>query len=140
VAESRHAFAAMSHTQQGAVQGLALSVATLLVVWTLPRPVALDLLAVLLGVIAGVYVGFAIHDGRTRAKIVEGIGVAVFLGFAMMGLWSSPHWLAAGYFLHILWDYAHHPRAIPTKTVAWYPTACLVYDGLLGAYILYTWW
>ena len=129
----------MTHTRQGASRGLAFAVVTLAVVWVLPRPVALDLLAVLLGVVAGVYVGFALLDGRTSAKIIEGIGLAVFLWFAMMGLWSSPMWLAAGYFLHILWDFAHHPRAIPTKTVSWYPPACLVYDGLLGAYILYTW-
>ncbi len=68
--------------------------------WVLPPDVGLLLFAVILGGAAGVYVGFALLDGRIRAKRIE-TGVAVtFIGIAVLGAWLAPLLLALGYVAH----------------------------------------
>lgn len=113
---------------------------TIFIAFVLPRDVALDFLGVILGVTAGVYLGFAIHDGRRREVGIEVIGLAIFSTLAVLGIEGRPGMLAAGFLLHIAWDFAHHPRGVQTKIVPWYPPACLVYDGLVGAFLVWLWW
>jgi len=100
---------------------------------------ALGFYAIVLGVTAGVYLGFAVLDGRPRVVALEIAGVLFFILLALMGLQSRPYLLALGFLLHIGWDYAHHPRGLQTAVAPWYAHACVVYDGLVGLFILY-WW
>jgi len=107
-------------------------------VW-LPYFPAVSLFAVLLGVTAGVYLGFALHDGRWLIILAETFFVLPFILLAIAALSFNVHLLAIGFALHGLWDLAHHPRAVPTKLVSWYPPACLVFDWILAAFILFYW-
>jgi len=105
----------------------------------LPYYPAVSLFAVLLGVTAGVYFGFALHDGRWLVILAETFLVLPFILLAVAALSLNVHLLAIGFFLHGLWDLAHHPRAVPTKLVPWYPPACLVFDWILAAFIFFYW-
>ena len=110
---------------------------TLLVSRALTHVHALSFFAILLGITAGVYLGFAVLDGRPREIVLEVIALLIFFALAYFGLWRSPMYLVAGFIAHGLWDTLHHPRAVQTKKVDWYPPACLVYDVLVGAYIFF---
>lgn len=123
---------------RAALVGALLAILTAAFVALLPEPIhGLQFLAVLLGFIAGAYLGFAVADGSARALVVEAAGITVFLSLAAASLWfASPALLAAGYLAHGGWDIAHHPRAINTTVVGWYPPFCLVYDILVGVFVL----
>jgi hypothetical protein len=62
----------------GVLVGLGAAVPTILVGALLPLNAALAFVAVLLGVTAGVYLGFAVGTGDVSTVLAEGLGVAVF--------------------------------------------------------------
>lgn len=76
-------------------------------------------------------------DGRPRQIIIEILGVIAFCSCAVLGLWVSPIFLLIGYFAHGIWDIIHHSHGIKTKVTHWYIPFCLIYDWLVGAYIIY---
>jgi hypothetical protein len=120
-----------------AVGGAVAGAVTLLVPSLLSSRAAFDFLAVWLGVTAGVYLGFALQDGRSSALGVEVVGLALFAALATVALARQAAWLlAAGYFGHGLWDLVHHRRGIDTAMPWWWVPGCLGYDLVLGAYIL----
>jgi hypothetical protein len=120
-----------------AVGGAVAAAVTLLVPSLLSSRAALGFLAVWLGVTAGVYLGFALQDGRSSALGVEVVGLALFAALATIALARQTAWLlAAGYVGHGLWDLVHHRRGIDTAMPWWWVPACLGYDLVLGAYIL----
>ena len=122
---------------KGALGGLVLAAATMVVALILPASTALLGLAVLLGLIAGVYVGFAVIDGRWFVFVAESVAALAFLVLSVY-VFRSAHpvgLLAAGYFLHGAWDLAHHPGPLVGDR-AWYAAACVVYDWAIGAFIL----
>ena len=108
----------------------------ILVLTLLPRELAFDGVAVLLTVIATIYVGFALQDGRTEVLVTEVVVATVFVGFALAGLWLSPYLWAVGLFLHGVWDWQHHPGGIQTTLPTWYPPVCVVLDWLLAGFLL----
>jgi hypothetical protein len=98
---------------------------------------AFGFLAILLGGIAAVYLGFALQDGRIRALGIECAGMVVFAAAAVIALSEdSPELLAAGYLGHGLWDAVHHRRGLDTSMPWWYVPLCLSYDTVVAAYIL----
>ena len=105
----------------------------------LPYYLAVSFFAVLLGVTAGVYLGFALVDGRLREIFIETFVLLLFMLLAMAALNLDVRLLSLGFFLHGLWDLAHHPRAVQTKLVLWYPPACLVFDWIVAAFIFFRW-
>lgn len=58
----------------------------------------------------------------------------VFLGLAVLGGFVSPYFLAAAWLLHPLWDLV--PRDLPA-ILKDLPTACLMFDLLIGLYLLW---
>jgi len=122
-----------------AIKGIAGGGAVIAISLALSKDVAPAFLAVFLGVVAGVYGGFALLDGRRRECLIEICGMALFLLLGMLGLWVSSSFLAAGWLLHGLWDILHHPRAIRTKLVTWYPPLCMAFDFIIGLFILFRW-
>ena len=131
--------------RRGGRQGWATAVAaggvlgaiTLMVPALLSRQAGFGFLAILLGAIAAVYLGFALQDGRRSAFRTEYIGMALFLTLATAALARDSAWLlAAGYLGHGLWDAIHHRRAIDTAMPWWYVPLCLGYDSVVAAYIL----
>lgn len=116
---------------------LGLAVLTCLIGYSLSYYKALDFFAIVLVLIAGIYVGFAIEDGRQKKLLLEAIVAICFCAIALMGMWKWPIIIAAGYFLHGIWDLLHHPINIGARVKKWYPPACLAYDWLVGAYIYF---
>jgi hypothetical protein len=91
----------------------------------------LQLAAIELAFIAGIYPGMAI--GSRRATAVESIAAAAFVAAALGGLArDSRATVAAGLLAHGVWDAAHHTRGIGAPTPAAYPGFCLVADLLLA--------
>jgi len=108
----------------------------LLVEWgALPQPLVWYALLVVL--IAGIYGGFALIDGRLSLIGIEGIVGLGFMAVAAAGLLVAPAFVGVGLVLHGCWDFVHHPRAVTTRLPAWYPPACAVYDWVLGAFFFW---
>ena len=101
------------------------------------------LLATVLFVAAGAYLGFAFIPPTPRiwllVELLQGIG------FGILGLYGwrgSPNWLLLGWLLHPLWDFGVHYLG-PGDTYAplGYVIACISFDWVVAAYIFiaYRW-
>jgi hypothetical protein len=88
-----------------------------------------------LTLIAAVYIGFAVADGRPRVVAVEAGIAGVFVVLAAAGV-TGPAWLLvlgfAGHGLKDLWQERHHYVA----NTRWWPPFCLVVDWLVAAILL----
>ena len=126
----------MPYSLRYASLGLLLSVATAAICWPLDAALCFGILAVLLGAIAGVYIGIALAVADRNLIIVETVIGFLFLVLAVAGWLVSPLILALGYFLHGLWDLVHHPRYIRSPGPAWYQPLCLAFDWGIAAYIV----
>lgn len=119
------------------IAGLVFGGLTLLIPAVLDRNDAFGFLAILLGMLGAVYLGFALVDGRFREFQAEYIGVVLFTALATLALATDESAvLAAGYLGHAIWDGMHHPRGIPTAIPGWYVPLCLGFDVVVGAYVL----
>lgn len=119
------------------VAGVAFGTAVLVIPALLSADDALAFLAILLGEIGAVYLGFVLADGRSREFRIEYAGVVLFTTLATVGLaLRAPAVLAAGYLAHGLWDVVHGPRGIHTLIPRWYAPLCIGFDAVLGAYLL----
>lgn len=120
--------------------GLLLGAATIPVLIALPKPVAQQWGALLLALIGGAYVGFAARDGRTSATHIELAGALAFAAIGLAGLQFNPLLIAGGYVAHGFWDLFHHRHGPYAQTPHWYIPFCVVYDWILGAFLLVWWW
>jgi hypothetical protein len=119
------------------VAGVIFGGVTLIIPSLLARDTAFGLLAILLGMIASVYLGYALADGRLRAFQVEYVGMVVFAALATIALArDSAALLALGYLGHGLWDLLHHRRNVDTRMPWWYVPLCLSYDAVVAIYVL----
>lgn len=100
------------------------------------RDGALDLLAFILAASGGIYWGVAATASRRGIKVMEIVAGAAFVVMAMLGLWWTSLWIAAGFALHGAWDFAHRPRRIRTGIRRWFPPFCATFDWLVALYIL----
>jgi len=100
----------------------------------IPDPLAFH--AVALALIAAIYLGFALMDGRISIAILEWTVGTVFVVLALLGLWQAPVLLAIGLILHGCWDLAHRPHGIPTRLPVWYPPFCAAYDFVFAGVFL----
>ena len=80
-----------------------------------------------LALIASVYIGFAVADGRPRVVATESAVAAAFVVVAAVAVTISP-WLLvaglAGHGLKDLWQHRHHFVA----NTRWWPPFCLAVD------------
>src|ERR687894_2365883 len=88
-------------------------------------------------VATALYVVFALRAGESTFWIViEVVGVAIFGGMGLVGLFGSIWWIVAAWALHPLWDVGLHylgpGRSFAPET---YTIACLSFDLLVAAYI-----
>ena len=96
------------------------------------------LAALILVLIAGVYLGYAFSDGRWKIIATEGVVASVFLGAAFIGV-SGWQWaIPIAFALHGLWDAAHHSR-VGTIMPHWYIPFCAVYDWATAAGLCLIW-
>lgn len=121
---------------KSALAGIILSLLTIIFVLLLPKSMALDFLALLLALIVGIYLGFAIAEEKVSSALAEIPVAGLFFVIAGLGLQVSPLFLVLGYAAHGFWDLLHHPKAIKTKVVSWYPPFCAIYDWLVAGFIL----
>ncbi len=115
---------------------IAFSIGIIVFHLSLPEARAFELTAIIMSIIAAIYVGFALADGRTTIIIQELVAAAFFILLALMGLWLNPYFWVAAYFLHGVWDWFHHEQAITTKVPDYYPPVCVVVDWMLAAFLL----
>ena len=120
---SRHAL--------GIVVGL-LQAATPLAFWWLDSA---TVYALGLAVIASVYVGFAVADGRPRVIAVESSVTLAFVVVAAAAVTGSPWLLVAGLAGHGLKDLWQHRNQFVANT-RWWPPFCMIVDWVVAAIIV----
>ena len=88
-------------------------------------------------VIASVYVGFAVADGRTRVLVVEAVvatGFVLLAAVALRGTAGSLELAAAGLFLHGVKDLWQH-RSQFVRGTRWWPLFCVAVDWTAAAVV-----
>jgi hypothetical protein len=91
--------------------------------------------ALSLALIAAVYIGLAVADGRPRVIAVETVVAAVFVVVAAAGV-TGPAWLVvAGLAGHGVKDLWQHRRQFVANT-RWWPPFCLVVDWVAAAILV----
>ena len=115
----------------GIVVGL-LQAATPLAFWWLDSA---TVYALGLVVIASVYVGFAVADGRPKVIAVETSVAFAFVVVAAAAVSGSPWLLVAGMVAHGLKDLWQHRSHFVANT-RWWPPFCMVVDWVVAAIIL----
>jgi hypothetical protein len=109
-----------------------LQAASPLVLWWLD---AATVYALGLALIASIYIGFAVADGRRHVIVVESAVATVFVVIAAAAITGSPWLLVLGFVGHGLKDLWQHRRQFVTKT-RWWPPFCLVIDWVVAAAII----
>jgi hypothetical protein len=88
-----------------------------------------------LSLIAAVYLGFAVADGRPRVIAVESTIAAVFVMLAAIGVTATSWLLVVGYAGHGLKDYWQQRRQYVANT-RWWPPFCAAVDWLVAAVLV----
>jgi hypothetical protein len=117
--------------QWGIVWGAIQAAAPLGFWWLAPATVY----ALSLALIAAVYIGFAVADGRARVIAVETTVAGGFVVLAAAGV-TGPAWLLvlgfAGHGVKDLWQHRRHYVA----NTRWWPPFCLVIDWVAAAILV----
>ena len=117
--------------------GAVLGLATDAVMLALPRQQARWLSSAALAATGGVYLGFAVADGRRSALLVQTGELVGFTALAALAVQrDSPGLLGAGWLAHVTWDALHHRGRGPTRVRSWYPALCVGYDVAVAAPLL----
>jgi hypothetical protein len=103
-----------------------------LVFWWLPQA---TVQALLLCLIAAVYIGFAVADGRPTVIAVECLVAGAFVVLAAAGVTGTVWLLVAGYAGHGFKDFWQHRRQYVANT-RWWPPFCAAVDWLLAAVLV----
>ena len=92
--------------------------------------------AIGLWVVGFIYLGFAaIGDGTTWPGI-EALGIALYGGMGILGMFRSPRWLVVGWAAHPVWDIALHFFGDGSAfTPEAYSISCVSFDLLVAVYI-----
>ena len=104
-----------------------------------PEELSFTFFAVVLGLAAGVYPGFAMANPQEGRPLVQWVAALVFVFMGMVGLWYSPLILAGAWVLHALWVLLHHVTSLGDGVPEGYPTFCLSYDLILASFVAYMW-
>lgn len=88
--------------------------------------------ALIITLIAAVYIGFAVSDGRARVIAVEACVAAVFLLIASIGVTETAWILVVAYFAHGAKDLWQHRTHFVANT-RWWPPFCASVDFLVAA-------
>jgi hypothetical protein len=110
----------------------ALQAASPLAVWWLPPA---TVYALSLALIAAVYIGFAVADGRPRVIAVECTIAGLFVVLAATSVTASAWILVTGYAGHGLKDAWQERRHYVVNT-RWWPPFCATVDWLVAAILI----
>jgi hypothetical protein len=84
--------------------------------------------------IASVYIGFAVADGRPTVLAVESTVAGVFVVIGAVAITGSPWFLVLGLVGHGLKDLWQHRTHFVANT-RWWPPFCMVVDWVVAAII-----
>jgi Family of unknown function (DUF6010) len=117
-----------------AIIGISLGLLTILSIMLLKKLDKKVIYGLILSGIGWLYVGFTWSD--LKSFIITVIQAIIFLFIAYFGVKKSGYILAAGYFLHGLWDLAYD--LFPDKHLIppHYDLFCLSIDFTMGLYLL----
>jgi hypothetical protein len=88
-----------------------------------------------LSLIAAIYIGFAVADGRPRVIAIESGVASAFVIVAAAGVTGSPWLLVIGLAGHGLKDLWQHRSRFVANT-RWWPPFCLVVDWTVAAILV----
>ena len=99
--------------------------------------IGVPLLSLFLALTACVYLGALLAQDQKHGVVLAEltVGLLVFV-CAILGTLASAGWLAAGYAVHGLWDWAHDAGGVATHVAAWFPPACAVFDIIIAVFIV----
>src|SRR3954451_21878218 len=106
--------------------------ATPLVFWWLDRAIVY---ALGLAVIAGVYIGFAVADGRVTVIAVESSVAFTFVVVSAAAITRTPWLLVVGFVGHGCKDLWQHRTHFVANT-RWWPPFCMAVDSVVAAVIV----
>jgi hypothetical protein len=109
-----------------------LQAASPLAVWWLPPA---TVLALELALIAAVYIGFAVADGRPRVIAVESTITGLFLVLATTAVTGTAWILVLGYTAHGIKDAWQERRRYVANT-RWWPPFCAAVDWLVASILV----
>jgi hypothetical protein len=87
-----------------------------------------------LALIAAIYIGFAVSDGRVKTIAVEGSVAFAFVLVAAAAVTGTPWLLVAGFVGHGLKDLWQHRTQFVANT-RWWPPFCMAVDFVVAAII-----
>ena len=114
----------------GVVVGVIQAASPLAFWWLEPATVY----AVGLAVIAPVYIGLAVADGRWRVVAVECVVAMSFVVLATVSITASPWFLVFGFAAHGIKDAWQEHRQYVSGT-RWWPPFCVAVDAVVAAVI-----
>ncbi|MEJ2361234.1 MAG: hypothetical protein P8Z75_07380 [Gammaproteobacteria bacterium] len=103
----------------------------------LPYFKAQDFYGVLLVMVAGVYVGLALADGRRSLLILELLAALGFCAVVLLGMWWKDIVLVYAFFLQAIWHLVHFQYRRIFRVKTWYPLTGMLYDGIVGAFVYF---
>jgi len=132
---------ASAFAKRPTLTAIAIGAGSLVPHFFLPAAASLGFAAVLIGLIAGIYFGFAVMNGTVRDQFVEFTVAGLFAVSAIVGLLLWPVLLPLAYLGHGLWDLAHHNKSRLTLVAIpqWYVPWCAVIDVIIGAGLIAIW-
>jgi hypothetical protein len=127
--------------QRPIATGIAVGIVSLIPHFFLSPEMSLAFAAILIGVVAGVYFGFAVMRGNNVQQQIEFNVAFLFAIAALLGFGVSPLFIPAAFLAHGLWDFAHH-NGVRLGLVAipqWYIPWCVVIDVIVGFGLIVLW-
>lgn len=116
-----------------ALIGIASGILTILFVALLKRLDKPTMYGLILSGIGFLYVGFTWSD--STLFVINSVQAIIFLFIAYYGIKKSSYVLAAGYFLHGLWDLAYSFFSTPDLLPPHYDLFCMLLDFTVGCYL-----
>ena len=114
--------------------GVSLGLLVILSLALFKRPDKQIIYGLILSGIGFLYVGFTWSD--TSALVITAAQAILFVFIAWYGIKKNNYFLAAGYFLHGIWDLVYHLLPGASLIPPHYDLFCLSIDFTMGAYLL----
>lgn len=129
----------ISREEVWVLKGLLTGGITLGIAAVFPEPLVFTFLAVVLGLVLGVYPGMAMgNPGEGRPALQWGFALLV-VAAALAGLWASPVFLTGAFLLHWIWSLLHQFTALGDGVPEGFPAFCVTFDLVLAGFSIFLW-